>query len=118
MPKKVMVCDDAKLAALAIKQFLIGASYDVTSLTYSVAEFTAALEEVEKPDFVTMDYVLPDGDGVDCCKALWAKWDGMPVLFITADPVPDDRKSELPHVKHFMLKPIASDKMQAAIDQL
>ena len=116
--KKVFICDDSYVSALALQHFLTNEGIFIESTTFKQKEFEEALESKSKPDFVTMDMVLPDGDGIQCCRKLWTKYPDTPVIFVTNDKVSDNQKAELPHVKHYFTKPIIPEKVRAALASL
>ncbi|MFX1275839.1 MAG: response regulator, partial [Promethearchaeota archaeon] len=86
---KAIIVDDSRYSSVSIKNALRVFNIDVIDIAFSVVDFEAFLEGVEKPDIVTMDMVLPDGDGIECCEILWKKWPGLPVVFISASPLSD-----------------------------
>ena len=116
--KKAIVCDDSRTATFAIQKMLKEAGIEILSSALAVEEFGALLETVDKPDFVTMDMVLPDGDGVQACKKLWKKWARLPVIMITANEVPTEKKVQLPHVINYIVKPITRKKLNSAIAEI
>jgi len=41
-------------------------------------------------DLVVLDWTLPGISGIELCRALRARWDRLPVLFLTANAAPND----------------------------
>jgi CheY-like chemotaxis protein len=67
------------------------------------------LSSQPKPDVVTMDYVLPDGNGVEACNLIWDKYPDLPVIMISTDSIPESERVKLTkpdNVKIFIIKPI------------
>ena len=116
--KKAIIVDDSRYSSVSIKNKLKELNIEIIDIAFSVVDFEAFLRTVEKPDLVTMDMVLPDGDGIECCQILWKKWPGLPVIFISGLTLTDDQKAMLPHVVEYMIKPITLEKMKVAVDKL
>jgi len=116
--KKVIICDDSRVSALAIQHFMTKNDVYIEGTAFGQKEFEKLIDTSEKPDFVSMDMVLPDGDGIQCCQKLWEKWSNLPVIFITKDKISDDQKSQLAHVKKYLLKPITNDTILEAITSI
>ena len=69
MTRRALVCDDAVFMRSLISDILTEAGYDV------VGEAGTGIEAVEryrhlKPDFVTMDIVMPAMSGIDAVKEI------------------------------------------------
>jgi two-component system KDP operon response regulator KdpE len=77
----VLVCDDEPHIVRALKLILREAGYEVVQAG-SVAE---ALEQapLHPLDAAIVDLLLPDGDGVEICRAL-REWSEMPILLLSA----------------------------------
>ena len=116
--KKAIIVDDSRYSSVAIKNKLKELDVDIIDIAFSVVDFEAFLSTVEKPDFITMDMVLPDGDGIECCQILWKKWPGLPIIFISSLALNEDQKAQLPHVVDYILKPVTFDNMKAAVEKL
>ena len=116
--KKAIIVDDSRYSSVSIKNKLKELDVEIIDIAFSVVDFEAFLRTVEKPDFVTMDMVLPDGDGIECCQILWKKWPGLPVIFISALALKEEQKAKLPHVVDFVVKPVTFENMKAAVDKL
>ena len=110
-----IIVDDSRYSSINIKRILIELSVNVIDIAFSVVDFQAFLEGVEKPDLITMDMVLPDGDGIECCQILWRKWPGLPVVFISSLELNDEQKAKLPHVIKYIIKPLTVEKLNNAL---
>lgn len=79
MSRILVVEDDASVAA-SIRDLLERDSYTVVSAR-TIAEANRALDA--SIDLVLLDWMLPDGQGVDALKT-WRKRTEVPVIFVTA----------------------------------
>jgi two-component system, OmpR family, KDP operon response regulator KdpE len=78
---RVLVCDDEPQILRALRVLLREAGFEVTpAATAREALDRAALEP---PDAAIVDLVLPDGDGVEVCRAL-RDWSEMPIVVLSA----------------------------------
>ena len=78
---RVLVCDDEPQILRALRVLLREAGFEVTpAATAREALDRAALEP---PDAAIVDLVLPDGDGVEVCRAL-REWSEMPIVVLSA----------------------------------
>jgi DNA-binding response OmpR family regulator len=116
--KKAIICDDSRVSALALQYFLTNEGIFIEATVFGQKEFEEVLKTAEKPDFVTMDMVLPDGDGIQCCKKLWEKYPKTPVIFVTTAKVTEEQKAELPYVKDYFEKSIIPEKVKASLSKL
>ena len=86
-PTLLMIEDDARLAAMVVEY--------LTHNGFNVARAGRAGEGLawlaaHRAELVILDLMLPDGDGLDVCRAIRAKSD-TPVLMLTAKGDPTDR---------------------------
>jgi two-component system, OmpR family, KDP operon response regulator KdpE len=78
---RVLVCDDEPHIVRALKIVMREAGFEALAAeTASEALDVAALQ---RPDAAILDLVLPDGDGVEVCRAL-REWSEMPILVLSA----------------------------------
>ncbi len=78
---RVLVCDDELQILRALKVILRDAGFEpVTAATATEALEAAA---VQPPDAAILDLVLPDGDGVEVCRAI-REWSEMPIIVLSA----------------------------------
>ena len=78
---RVLVCDDELQILRALKVILRDAGFEpVTAATATEALDAAA---VQPPDAAILDLVLPDGDGVEVCRAI-REWSEMPIIVLSA----------------------------------
>jgi two-component system KDP operon response regulator KdpE len=78
---RVLVCDDEPQILRALRVVLREAGFEVDP----VATVREALDRaaVRPPDAAIVDLVLPDGDGIDVCRAL-REWSRMPIIVLSA----------------------------------
>ena len=82
MAKKILVVDDEQSIATLLKYNLEQAGYSV--ITAHDGEEAIHLAELEKPDFIVLDLMLPKLDGIEVCKILREKKMHVPILMLTA----------------------------------
>ncbi len=78
---KILVCDDEPHIVRALKIVLREAGFE--ALPAETAAEALQVATLRRPDAAILDLVLPDGDGVDVCRAL-REWTEMPVLVLSA----------------------------------
>ena len=78
---RVLVCDDEPQIVRALKVVLRDAGFE--ALPAETAEEALDAAAVRPPDAAIIDLVLPDGDGVEVCRAL-REWSEMPILVLSA----------------------------------
>jgi len=111
-----MVVEDELIIGRDVKIRLEKMGYVVTSVTTSVEK---ALEgaELDRPDLVLMDIVLPGPmDGVDAAEQIRSRW-GIPVVFLTA--YADEKtleRAKLSDPFGYLLKPFLDGELQAVIE--
>jgi CheY-like chemotaxis protein len=79
--RTVLVCDDERQILRALRVILRDAGFEVTTAaTAKEALDSAALGRL---DAAILDLVLPDGDGVEVCRAV-REWSDMPIIVLSA----------------------------------
>jgi two-component system KDP operon response regulator KdpE len=78
---RVLVCDDEGHIVRALKIVLREAGFD--ALPAETAAEALQVATLQRPDAAILDLVLPDGDGVDVCRAI-REWSEMPILVLSA----------------------------------
>jgi two-component system KDP operon response regulator KdpE len=84
---RVLICDDEAQILRALRVILRDAGFEVIP-AMTVREALDAVA-VRPPEAAIIDLVLPDGDGVDICRAI-REWSQMPILVLSA--VGDERE--------------------------
>ena len=93
---RIAVCEDERIVALDIRNFLQSNGYEVSGL-YVAAEDLLDSMEKDQPDLVLMDIHLQgEMDGVEAASILFKRW-AVPVILLTAyadsATIERDRKS-------------------------
>jgi two-component system, OmpR family, KDP operon response regulator KdpE len=78
---RVLICDDEPHIIRALKIVLREAGFD--PLPAETAAEGLQVATLGRPDAAIVDLVLPDGDGVDVCRAI-REWSEMPILVLSA----------------------------------
>jgi two-component system KDP operon response regulator KdpE len=78
---RVLVCDDEFHSVRALKIVLREAGFEV--LPASTAGEALQVATLQRPDAAILDLILPDGDGIDVCRAV-REWSDMPILVLSA----------------------------------
>ncbi|PZF91850.1 response regulator transcription factor [Micromonospora deserti] len=82
MVQRVLVVDDDRTVSDVVCRYLEHAGYQVAH----VGDGAAALAAVaaERPHLVVLDLMLPVLDGLEVCRRLRARPDGVPIIMLTA----------------------------------
>jgi two-component system KDP operon response regulator KdpE len=78
---RVLICDDEPHILRALKLVLREAGFD--PLPAETAAEALQVATLQRPDAAIVDLLLPDGDGVEVCRAL-REWSEMPILLLSA----------------------------------
>ena len=78
---RVLVCDDEPQILRALRVILREAGFEV--LPAANAQEALDNAALKPPDAAIVDLVLPDGDGVEVCRAL-RDWSEMPIVVLSA----------------------------------
>ncbi len=114
-PRVLVVDDDASIAA-ALRRALLYEGYAVTV----AADGDTALQraQVDAPDLVILDLMLPGIDGVEVCRRIRAD-DDVPVLMLTARDATADRVLGLDSgADDYLVKPFAYEELLARVRAL
>jgi len=87
-PKTVYVVDDEPNIRHLIRQYLVREGFRVE--TFATAEELRERLEVERPDLIVLDIMLPGEDGLEFCRRL-RRTSETPVIFISARGEETDR---------------------------
>ena len=110
---RVLVVDDEPQIVRGLKVILRTDGYEVETAA-TQAEATAALA-ARPPDVVLLDLVLPDGSGVEICRALRG-WSRIPVVVLSA--VGDEREKVRAldaGADDYITKPFNADELLARL---
>lgn len=73
MGKKILIVDDNETDLLIIKRYLSHAGYNEIVSAENAGEGIKKAE-VEKPDLIILDTLLPDGNGFEICQVIREKY--------------------------------------------
>ena len=114
--KKIQVLEDDESVAQLLKFYLEEEGYAV-KIANDVKSFRMSLEE-ETPDLITLDILLPDGDGFKVFEELGQndRTKSIPVVFVTVKEG-DKEKGIKMGAQGFIAKPFAEDEFKDTIYQ-
>jgi len=78
---RILVCDDESHIVRALKIVLREAGFE--TLPAGSVQEALDVASLQRPDAAILDLVLPDGDGVEICRAI-REWSEMPILVLSA----------------------------------
>jgi two-component system, OmpR family, KDP operon response regulator KdpE len=78
---RVLVCDDEPHIVRALKVVMREAGFE--ALPAESATQALQVATLQRPDAAILDLLLPDGDGVEVCRAI-REWSDMPILVLSA----------------------------------
>ena len=79
--RRVLVLDDEPQILRALKIVLREAGFE--ALPAETAAEALQVATLRRPDAAILDLVLPDGDGIEVCRAI-RSWSAMPVIVLSA----------------------------------
>jgi DNA-binding NarL/FixJ family response regulator len=82
--QRVLIVDDHGPFRRAVRELLVRRGFDVVAEADSAKAGLEAAEAVA-PDAVVLDVHLPDGNGIDVCRALIEANPGLVILLVSAD---------------------------------
>ncbi len=110
----ILVVEDEPDIARLIDLHLSDAGFDVEIAGTAGAGLNSARRN--GPDLVILDLMLPDGDGLDVCRALRASADYTPILILTARSAELDRVVGLEvGADDYLVKPFAVRELVARV---
>lgn len=91
MPDKILVIDDHEETIRVVRFILEQRGYEVISASSGASGLSMA--EVDKPDLILLDVMMPDINGVEVCRRLRANtdFDDVPIIMFTAKDQVDDK---------------------------
>ncbi|MBO4204898.1 response regulator transcription factor [Micromonospora echinofusca] len=82
MAQRVLVVDDDRTVSDVVCRYLEHAGYQVSHVGDGAAALAAVAREM--PHLVVLDLMLPEVDGLEVCRRLRARPDGVPIVMLTA----------------------------------
>jgi DNA-binding response OmpR family regulator len=81
MPKKILLVDDEPEIIEICRDYLKASAFDVVTAKDGSQGLAAARRE--KPDLIVLDWMMPEMDGIDVCRAIRRESD-VPIIMLTA----------------------------------
>jgi CheY-like chemotaxis protein len=117
--KRVLIVDDEIDTLKLLKMIVEISGYEAYTTLNSLEALTLA--QVEQPDVILLDIMMPKMDGFQLCKMMRANphTNSLPVIFVTAYPALDleDRRKAC-GADMVLPKPIDMDQLIKAIEQV
>jgi two-component system KDP operon response regulator KdpE len=111
--RRVLVCDDEPQILRALRVVLREAGFAVVPA--ETAEEALDRAAVQPPDAAIIDLVLPDGDGIEVCKAL-REWSRMPIIVLSAVGDEEEKVRALEAgADDYVVKPFAPRELVARL---
>ncbi|HEY7455304.1 MAG TPA: response regulator transcription factor [Thermoleophilaceae bacterium] len=111
--ERVLVCDDELQILRALRVILGDAGFEVS--TAGTAEEALDRAAVGPVDAAILDLVLPDGNGVDVCRAI-REWSDMPIVVLSAIGEEDQKVRALEAgADDYVTKPFGSKELVARL---
>lgn len=116
MSGRVMIIEDEAIIAMDIAAIVQEMGHDVTGIAATRTE-AAALAARERPDLILADIQLADkSSGIDAVNDILARFDAVPVIFITA--FPERLLTGARHEPAFLItKPYSEEQVRSAVSQ-
>lgn len=115
-PKVLVVEDDASISSM-LRRGLTLEGYDVTVAGTGPDALT--INEIQSPDLIVLDIMLPGIDGVTVCRRLRESGDQVPILMLTARDEIEDRVAGLDAgADDYLVKPFAFAELVARLRAL
>jgi len=112
---KVVVVDDSPFSVGMISNILAEKGFHVTGSANCLKEAVDVVAEV-KPDLVTMDLVMPGGDGIECTKAIHKVDPDIKVIIVSS--MMDDeivRRAQKARISGYIQKPVDGEEIALLI---
>lgn len=117
-PIKAMVVDDSNFSIKILTSLLESLKIDIV---YSATTVEDAIElaKMKRPDLITMDITLPDGNGLDCAEKILKFLPNSNIIFVSSmkDPEIIQKASKL-GITDFIQKPIDKEEFNSAIEKI
>jgi len=117
MKKKILVVDDEDDILHFLELVLKEKGYDVVTASSGHEALTTA--QIEKPNLVLLDIMMPQMDGFTVCAELRRRGNQVPVLMLTAKGQVRDRVRGLDEgADDYLTKPFSTDELLARVRAL
>jgi len=115
---RVMIVDDSTFSIAVLKRMLQKDGIEIVATALNVKEAIQKAQET-KPDLITMDMTLPDGDGIECTKEILKHLHDTKIIAISA--MMDEeiiQRAKKVGIKGYLQKPVDQTDLDAAIERL
>lgn len=116
--KRLLVVDDVPLFRSGLTAALMGAGYDVVGEAPD-GDTAVALAEVEQPDIVLLDLLMPGMSGIEALEKVGAVAPNAAVVLLTGSESEEDLVAAIKGgARGFILKEMPFDQLVEAIDKI
>lgn len=115
---KAMIVDDSSFSTTIIKSMLVKKGLEVVCEAISLADLKQKILTI-KPDLITMDMTLTDGDGIEATKIVLDHSPNTKIIAVSAMMDKEIiKKAREAGVKAYIQKPIDEEEFYSSIDRL
>lgn len=114
----VMIVDDSSFSITFLRKMLESIGLNVVATALNMQEAIEKAQEI-KPDLITMDMTLPDGDGIACSKEILKHLTETKILAISS--MMDEEiieKARIAGINAYLQKPVDQDQLKTTIEKL
>jgi len=113
----ILIIEDDEIIAKNIKTYLKNKGF-ISTIAANIVDGTYCLQ-IDSYDVVVLDWMLPDGSGLDFCKSLREKNIAVPIIMLTAKSQLEDKVEGLIHgADDYLTKPFALEELHARVKAL
>ncbi|MGL5258058.1 MAG: response regulator [Proteocatella sp.] len=115
---RVMIVDDSSFSISFLKNMIQKIGLEVVGTAQNLKDAVAMASEI-KPDLITMDMTLPDGDGIECSKLILKEHKDIKIVVISS--MMDEeiiKKAKKVGVKAYLQKPLDQEDLSIAVDRI
>lgn len=115
---RVMIVDDSGFSTAVLRRILEKKELEVVGSALNVKDAIELAKDL-KPDLITMDMTLPDGDGIECSKAILNNDRDIKIIAISSMMDKEIIKmAQKAGIKDYIQKPVDEDELASAIEKL
>lgn len=115
---RIMIVDDSTFSIAVLKRMLEKDGLEVVGTALTMSDAIEKAQELN-PDLITMDMTLPDGDGIECSKAILKHLKDTKIIAISA--MMDDeiiKRAKDVGIKAYLQKPVDPNDLITSIERL
>jgi DNA-binding NarL/FixJ family response regulator len=115
---RVMIVDDSTFSVSVLKRMIEKSGYEVVETALNQKDAIEKAKQV-KPELITMDMTLPDGNGTECSKEILKNDPGIKIIAISA--MMDDEiieQSKAVGILGYLQKPADQESLDAEIKRI